>query len=348
MSSVDVIVPCYRYGHFLRECVESVLSQSGVEVRVLIIDDASPDDTAEIGAALADEDARVTFLRHNKNQGHIQTYNEGIEWVSSAYMLLLSADDYLLPGALHRAAQVMNDNIQVGFTFGRALRLYDDGIKQHINNYEGEPQTDKFTILTGTDFIFITEKRGAINIVPTPTAVVRTELQKKLGGYRAELPHSGDMEMWLRLAAHSSVGKLDAYQAVWRRHGENMQNTYYSNGGLADLQQRKAAIDYFLASSNRVLPDARELHDRLLKALAKDAVGASSAAFGQDNREISEEISQFACNLWPEVRRTRSWHLLAIKRLIGNKLWRILAPAAARIRKMAANTPREDDRRSST
>ena len=54
MSSVDVVVPCYRYGHFLRECVENVLSQSGVSVRVLIIDDASPDNPAEFTAALAD------------------------------------------------------------------------------------------------------------------------------------------------------------------------------------------------------------------------------------------------------------------------------------------------------
>ena len=45
MSSVDVIVPCYRYAHFLRECVESILSQSIGNVRVLIIDDASPDKT---------------------------------------------------------------------------------------------------------------------------------------------------------------------------------------------------------------------------------------------------------------------------------------------------------------
>ena len=52
MSSVDVIVPCYRYGHFLRDCVESVLAQAGPSVRVLIIDDASPDNTAEVASDL--------------------------------------------------------------------------------------------------------------------------------------------------------------------------------------------------------------------------------------------------------------------------------------------------------
>ena len=88
MSSVDVIVPCYRYGHFLRECVESVLSQAVENVRILIIDDASPDNTAEVAADLVREDSRVTFVRHTINKEHIATYNEGIEWASVDYMLL--------------------------------------------------------------------------------------------------------------------------------------------------------------------------------------------------------------------------------------------------------------------
>src|SRR5437899_781807 len=98
MSSVDVVVPCYRYAHFLRECVESVLSQSGTNIRVLIIDDASPDNTSDVASELCRRDRRVTFLRHTTNKGHIRTYNEGIEWASADYLLILSADDYVLPG----------------------------------------------------------------------------------------------------------------------------------------------------------------------------------------------------------------------------------------------------------
>jgi cellulose synthase/poly-beta-1,6-N-acetylglucosamine synthase-like glycosyltransferase len=130
VSSVDVFVPCYRYGHFLRQCVESVLSQSGVSVRVLIIDEASPDNTAEVAAALASEDPLVSFIRHIENKGHIATYNEGIEWASADYMLLLSADDYLLPGALSRAAELMDAHPEVGFTFGNVIELTDNGIER--------------------------------------------------------------------------------------------------------------------------------------------------------------------------------------------------------------------------
>lgn len=71
-------MPCYQYGHFLRECVESILTRSGPSVRVLVIDDASPDHTAGVARDLVREDSRVTFLRHTRDKGHIATHNEGI------------------------------------------------------------------------------------------------------------------------------------------------------------------------------------------------------------------------------------------------------------------------------
>jgi hypothetical protein len=71
------------------------------------------------------------------------------------------------------------------------------------------------------------ELSGADNLVATCSAPVRTELQKRIGGYREELPHTGDMEMWLPFGAHASVGFIFAYQGVYRRHRANMSTAYY-------------------------------------------------------------------------------------------------------------------------
>jgi len=78
VASVDVVVPCYNYGRYLKRCVESLLAKENLDVRVLIIDDCSTDDSAQVGAALASADRRVQFRRHDKNLGHIATYNEGL------------------------------------------------------------------------------------------------------------------------------------------------------------------------------------------------------------------------------------------------------------------------------
>src|SRR4051812_40163057 len=88
MSSVDVFIPCYKYAHYLRGCVESVLKQQGVDLRVLILDDCSPDDTPEIARQLMREDPRVAYYRNPSNRGHIETYNIGIDWCAGDYCLL--------------------------------------------------------------------------------------------------------------------------------------------------------------------------------------------------------------------------------------------------------------------
>jgi len=335
-SGVDVIVPCYRYAHFLRECVESVLtnSSSKVKVRVLIIDDASPDNTAEVAEALVQKDSRITFVRHAVNRGHIATYNEGIEWIAAKYMLLLSADDYLLPGALARSIALMDTHSEVGFTFGKAVISGDSGITGQpdssiSNGKEVEPR-----ILSGVEFIKRTQQSGSVNIVPTPTAVVRTELQKRLGGYRADLPHTGDMEMWLRLAAHGSVGVFESCQAVWRRHGANMQLQYYnSQRQLPDLEQRKAAIDCFYKTCKSVLSNPEQLHRDLLRPLADEGVALAGSAFNAGELEVSKQLSDFGAEIDPEVTKSFRWVVLACKRGLGFRAWRTLQPVVACLRK---------------
>ena len=321
MSSVDVIVPCYRYGRFLRECVESVLAQKGVDVRVFIIDDASPDNTADVGTELSKESSKVTFVRHEANKGHIATYNEGIAWASADFFLLLSADDYLLPGALSRAVLLMGKHSDVSFVFGNAIEV-DEQATRHTT--DAIPCRDGDRILAGTEFIVLS---GARNIVPTPTAVVRTGSQKAVGGYRAELPHAGDMEMWLRLAAHASVGFVETPQAVYRRHASNMSLRYTAQHWLPDLEQRKVAFDYFLQIYGNAAPDAQQLRRTLLSLLAREAVGHASAAFNDGERDASDQLAAFASRISPEITWSLPWVKLAAKRVMGLSIWRALQRA---------------------
>jgi hypothetical protein len=328
MSSVDVIVPCYRYGQFLRECVVSVLTQSIQDVRVLIINDASPDNTAEIAAELRKKDSRISYIEHPRNRGHIYTYNEGIDWVSADYLLLLSADDYLLPGALSRAVTLMEKHPRIGFTFGNSFIADEQGVRKLTNSLACEKDE---RILTGQEFITLS---GPRNIVPTPSAVVRTELQKRLGGYRTELPHSGDMELWLRLAAHSSVGFIGAPQAVYRRHAGNMSLSYAAQCYLPDVEQRRAALDAFFETCSHVLPNPTRLQNTMHYSLALDAVSLASAAFNDGDLKLAEQISAFAVRTFPKVKRSWFWRKLAFKRTMGLRAWQALRPAADRVRRL--------------
>jgi glycosyltransferase involved in cell wall biosynthesis len=328
MSSIDVIISCYRYGHFLAECVNSILSQSVPDLRVLILDDASPDNTPEVAAELAASDPRVSVIRHATNKGHIATYNEGIEWLTADYYLLISADDYLLAGALRRAADCLDSHSDAGFVFGSCVEAYSDGSETYLTPIRNfDPRADQ-VVVRGEDFI---RTGGCRNIVPTPTAIVRTDLQKHVGGYRSELPHAGDMEMWWRLAAHARVGILASRQAVYRRHAANMSHNYNLDNRLPDLMQRKAVVDIFFEKDGREL--AGQLIDDFLAALSLDAIGYASAVLNSADLELAAKFSSFAEQLHPEIKRTPQRRRYALKRWIGPQKWSVLRPAADVVRK---------------
>ena len=109
MPSVDVVVPCYNYARYLHQCLDSILSQSPGDMRVLIIDDASSDDSASVAREIAATDPRVSVLVHERNRGHIATNNEDLDWAQGDYLMLLSAHHVLAPGSLQRAATSWTD-----------------------------------------------------------------------------------------------------------------------------------------------------------------------------------------------------------------------------------------------
>ncbi len=325
MSQVDVIIPCYKYGHFLRQCVESVLGQQRVEVRVLILDDASPDHTPEIATELVRTDRRVEYRRHAVNQGNIATYNEGFSWASGKYTVLFSADDVMPPGALWRAARLMDAHPEVGLTYGRQL-IFKDG--QPLPNADCRCEGYGQKILAGLEFLRFVCSTGS-NPVPAPTISVRTDWQHKLGGYLKELPHSADLEICLRFAAHTSIGMVDALQAYRRYHGKNMIYNYL---GLPDYRQRKATFDFMLRNYGHLIPGCDELHQMAIRNLAGEAFWAASAAFDGADVTRCNAILDFVGNVCPEFRSRPEWSRMRWKRRMGPLVWRVLRPLLDRLR----------------
>jgi glycosyltransferase involved in cell wall biosynthesis len=326
MSSVDVVVPCYNYARFLHRCVDSVLCQEQVDVRVLIIDDASSDNTPEIGKRLAALDPRVDFVCHQVNQGHIATYNEGLlGWASGEYSLLLSADDMLAPGSLARAIQVMDRHKEVGMTYGMALVVGDGEVPAGGLKFAPED----YQIVTGEKFLERCCQSG--NPVPTPTAVVRTKLQRKLGGYRTEFPHSGDMEMWMRFAVHGSVGVVRAVQAYYRWHSGNMSCQYY-NKKLSDRREVLRTCKHVFDTWGERFPRFDVWWKSMCQRCGDDAFWQASEEFDKGDKDAYKAYLEFAEEISPSIRHSSMWWRLRAKRFVGNSLWQKLSPALKWVR----------------
>ena len=99
-------MPCYKHGHFLVDCVESIMRQSFQDFEILIMDDCSPDETPAIAASF--NDPRVIHVRNERNLGHIANYNKGIGLARGTYIWLINVDDYLRsPVVLEKFVAVM-------------------------------------------------------------------------------------------------------------------------------------------------------------------------------------------------------------------------------------------------
>jgi hypothetical protein len=319
--TVSVVIPCYRYGRFLRECVQSVLEQEGIDVRILIIDDASPDDSGEVAAGLAAEDNRVEVRKHHENRGHIATYNEGLlEWAEGRYSVLLSADDLLTPGALARATTVLDANPSVGFVYGHVLRWAHGEVKPPPRI---EPNGVK--VWRGSDWLCTVCRLGH-SVVSSPEVVVRTSVQQKIGGYRPQLPHTGDTEMWMRFAVSSDVAFIRGVdQAYYRAHDTNMTNERVP---IVDLRQRKAAYDAIFDSYSDQIPGAIRLRRQTDRVMAKEALWTACRAFDRQpiDTSVVGDLADFARSTYPQAGRLSEYWGLRWRRRAGPQVCVALRP----------------------
>ena len=96
--SVSVIIPCFNYGRFLAEAIESALAQTHAPLEVIVIDDGSTDDSYEVASRYRPS---VTALTQ-PNQGLVAVLNRGLHETSGEYFVILSADDVLQPSYVER------------------------------------------------------------------------------------------------------------------------------------------------------------------------------------------------------------------------------------------------------
>lgn len=315
MPNIDVVVPCYNYGRFLPDCVGSILNQ-GVDVRVLIIDDASPDGSGSIARQIAAQDSRIRVICHEANRGHIATYNEGIDLATADYFMLLSADDLVAPRAFARAMNIMEERTQIAFTIGSDV-WFDDS--DAIPDPDGAPENMSWKITTGAEYIE-DRCRNPLTYVATGTVIVRTSVQKQAGHYRPALPHTGDLEMFLRFASFGEVAVTNAVQGYRRLHSTNMSAAYVTSR-IVDLRHRLAAFESVFAKECARMENAARLRRRARRSLAERAYWWGMREIARGSTRSGSELLRFAFGVLPSAAIIPpAGYLLRMEQPLGSKL----------------------------
>ncbi|CAD7044518.1 glycosyltransferase family 2 protein [Pseudorhizobium endolithicum] len=313
MARIDVAVPNYNYGRFLQSCVNSIYRQGIDGIRILIIDNASTDDSAAIARRLAERDPNVELCLRTTNLGQHASFNAAVDWAQSEYFVILCSDDYLADGALQRAINALDRHRDASLAFGGTLFVEEGSPRPAALKPQG---AGCLRYWSGTDFLRATCRSGR-NLVGGPLAVVRTAAQKAAGHYCQDLQHTDDMEMWMRLAAIGAVVELDDVLAIVRLHGENRSAI------LADVlhwnRAAEAAFESFFAGFGASLPDAKSLFDDAKRCLSDRAYWAAISHLIQRQPGAPELAKQAvalrpACIVLPPLgyawRKTRMSHRL--------------------------------------
>ncbi len=295
MASMDGVVPSYQYGRYLRECVRSVLAQDVADLRVLIIDNGSTDDSVEVAHRLAAADGRVEVVARPRNLGPHASYNEAIDWARAEYFLILCADDYLLPASLPRAIGVLEQNRNVNLAYGRAPFTSESG---YGTGTQIQPLSCPWRTVPGPAFVERLCRTARCDVLG-PTAVVRTSVQKRIGYYRESLPHTDDVEMWMRFACIGDLAEIDAEQAVVRIHDAN-RSSALSTVHLW-ICAWEAAFDSFFDNEGAALPDAARLHRLAKQTLAERAYWCAASHLLRGDFALARDLIRFSVRAAPST-----------------------------------------------
>lgn len=224
--TISFLVPCFNYARYLRECVDSIRKQTFGDFELLILDDASTDETPHLARALETEDPRIHYIRREKNIGHLQNYNDGIRRANGELIWLISADDCLSsPDIAARYVEQFRKNPSLGLAFCRVQcideesRPYDKYIpRAEYPSLPGDP-----TVFRGHDFYRTLLKE---NFVASPSALARKACYEENGYFHLALTHSGDWYNWLVFALDRDVYYDPEPAVFYRKHAANMHATY--------------------------------------------------------------------------------------------------------------------------
>lgn len=193
-----VVVPCYRYGRFLADAVDSLRTQQGGPPRIVVVDDGSPDSETLDALDRLDSVDDVEVVRQ-ENAGVCAARNRGLALADRPFVMCLDADDRLASGALRALRAPLEARRDIGFAYGH---------QRFFGALEGEMRFPPYDPLRLLD-------RHLIG----PTALVRREVMEDTGGYDPAFTHYEDWELWVDALAHGWVGvRVDAVTHEYRRH----------------------------------------------------------------------------------------------------------------------------------
>lgn len=272
---VSVITPTYNQSSFLRDTIESVLSQDYPLIEYLVLNDGSTDNTEDI---LREYNGRL-YWETQSNIGQTATINKGWRRSTGQILTWLNSDDTYLPGAIKSGVEYLLSHPETGIVFADSIFTDSDGT--FLERTRPLPAFDYSEFVAGCE-----------NPISQPSSFIRRSVIENAGELDSAYYYFMDWDFWLRAGLHSKIDYVPEIWSTYRLHAESktvaqakkaapeleyMYRKYYSRPDLPSQIlkiKKKAMMNMYFTSGGYYLKG----DDRISAAkMARKAIAVSSS-----------------------------------------------------------------------
>jgi glycosyltransferase involved in cell wall biosynthesis len=216
---VSFVLPCYNYGRFLPDCLQGIFRQEGgYDFEIVAVDDASTDDTVQVLERY--RDPRLRVLRHQRNQGHAQTFTDGLLAARAEFVARIDPDDRHRADFLSRTVPILAKYPEVGMVYGDASMIGDSGEEQATACDRQHGGRD----FKGCELIELLEQ----NFICAPTIIARRECFVRQLPIPSHLAFH-DWYFTVKMARETEFYYVNAVLADYRVHANNLHSQVVLN-----------------------------------------------------------------------------------------------------------------------
>ena len=214
---ISAVIPAYNAGRFLAQAVASIEHQHHGIDEIIIIDDGSSDDTAEVARAL---DPRVQYI-YQDNAGPSAARNRGIEVARGEFIAFLDADDQWTLEKTTQQLECFARHPELALVAADMAETDIDGrivlpsvlTRHHLHDF--------FESLDGAPIPNALQRLTEINFIPTGTVLARREALLEAGLFDTGIHYGEDLELWAKVAMKHSIACLPTVGMLRRQHDTN-------------------------------------------------------------------------------------------------------------------------------
>lgn len=213
MSSpkLSVCIPVYNGAEFIKETIDSVLSQSFKDFEIVVVDNQSTDTTISIVKSYSDP--RIKLFVNDTNIGMIPNWNKAMEHATGKYIKILPADDFIYPGCLEKQVKILeaDTNEKIAMVGGRR-NIIDDNGKILFNRGFSKSECE----VSGFAAINKNARSGG-NIIGEGGAIMfRKSILAKTGNFNSDIFYVLDLDLWYKILLHGNYHALPDVVSAFR------------------------------------------------------------------------------------------------------------------------------------